>query len=194
MKLFRIICLVLSFIELLVCGQATPAECTSPSTGPDHWAQPVRRAGVPNLHRVSTALYRSAQPTVLGMKELKKMGIKTIVNLRSLHSDRHEIGNTSLAYEHIPMLTWYPREDDLVRFLKIVVDPERNPVLVHCQHGADRTGLMCAVYRVAVDGWTKEEAIREMTKGGFGFHWIWRNLIWFIRDLDINAVKQKAGL
>jgi len=37
------------------------------------------------------------------MKNLKSIGIETIVNLRSFHSDRDEIGNSGLAYEHITM-------------------------------------------------------------------------------------------
>lgn len=42
------------------------------------------------------------------------------------------------------------------------------------RHGSDRTGTMCALYRIAVQGWSKEDAIREMTAGGFGFHRIMR--------------------
>jgi hypothetical protein len=53
---------------------------------------------------------------------------------------------------------------------------------------------MCAIYRIAVEGWTKEEAIEEMTKGDFGFHEIWDNLIKFIKDLDIDEIKKKAGM
>ena len=94
------------------------------------------------------------------------MGIKTIINLRSFHSDRDEIGQAALAYEHIYMKAWHPEEKEVVRLLKIVTDPKRTPVLVHCQHGADRTGTMVAVYRIAVQGWSKAEAIRELTQGG----------------------------
>ena len=63
---------------------------------PATWAQPIVMEGVPNLHRVSDALYRSAQPTAAGMRHLRKMGVKTIVSLRSFHSDRDEIGDTGL--------------------------------------------------------------------------------------------------
>ena len=52
---------------------------------------------------------------------------------------------------------------------------------------ADRTGTVCAVYRVAVDGWTKEEAIREMREGGFGFHEVWKNLPRWIEGLDVEG-------
>lgn len=128
------------------------------------------------------------------MRNLKQKGIRTVVNLRSFHSDRKEIGTTGLGYEHIYMKAWHPERKEVVRFLRIVTDPKRGPVLVHCQHGADRTGSMCAIYRIAVQGWTKEEAIREMTKGGFGFHKVWRNLPKWIKELDIDSIRQEAGV
>ena len=158
------------------------------------FAEDIELAGVPNLHKVSDSLYRSAQPSAEGMLNLKKLGIKTVVNLRSFHSDRSIIEGTDLKYEHIFMKTWHPEEEDVVKFLKIVAAPSNQPVLVHCQHGADRTGTMCAVYRVAVQGWTKEAAIKEMTDGGFGYHEVWLNLPPWIKDLDIETVKTKAGI
>lgn len=126
------------------------------------------------------------------MRNLKAMGIKTVVNLRSFHTDRDEIGDTGLANEHIYMKTWHPELEDVVRFLQIVTDPKRAPILVHCQHGADRTGTVSAIYRIAVQGWTQEEAVREMTEGGFGFHEIWDNLPEWIMEADIKAI-QKDG-
>jgi len=174
---------------------ATSVAGMEPSTDrPAAWAQPMELAGAPNLHKVSDTLYRSAQPTAEGMRNLEKMGIKTILNLRSFHSDRDEIGDIGLAYEHIEMKAWHAEEEDAVNFLRIVTDPARAPVLVHCQHGADRTGTMVALYRVAVQGWTKEEALREMTTGGFGFHSVFQNLTEWVRDLDIEAIKNKAGV
>ena len=85
-------------------------------------------------------------------------------------------------------------EEDIVRFLRIVTDKNRQPVFVHCLHGADRTGTMCAAYRVVVDGWTKQQAIDEMTKGGYGFHPVWTNLPKLIENLDVEKIKAKAGL
>ncbi len=183
-------------IIVLACLVSAPAAGgTEPSTNrPAAWAQPIEITGVPNLRKVSDTLYRSAQPTADGMRNLKQMGIRTVVNLRSFHSDRDEIGNSGLAYEHIFMKTWHPEKEDAVRFFQVVTDPMRTPVLVHCQHGADRTGTMCALYRVIVDGWTKEEAVREMTAGGFGFHTMWQNLPAWIRDLDIESIKIEAGI
>jgi protein tyrosine phosphatase (PTP) superfamily phosphohydrolase (DUF442 family) len=128
------------------------------------------------------------------MKNLQQIGIKTIVNLRAFHSDRDEIGDTGLGYEHIYMKTWHPEQEDVVRFLKIATDKDKAPVLVHCMHGADRTGTMNAIYRVAVEGWSKEEAVREMTQGGFNFHEVWTNLPPWIADLDIEAIRKEAGI
>ena len=156
------------------------------------WAQRLEMPGVENLHKVSDFLYRGAQPTKEGMQKLKELGIKTIVNLRSFHSDRAEIGDTGLSYEHIYMKTWHAEDKEVERFLNIVTDPNRTPAFVHCQRGADRTGTMCAIYRVAVQDWMKDEAIEEMTKGGFGFYTRWENLIDYIRELDIEKIKRRA--
>ena len=81
------------------------------------------------------------------MKQLKAMGVKTVVDLRALHSDRDLIGDTGLTYEGVGMTAWHPEDEDAVRFLKIVTDKSRTPVFVHCQYGSDRTGTMCAIYR-----------------------------------------------
>jgi protein tyrosine phosphatase (PTP) superfamily phosphohydrolase (DUF442 family) len=189
MKKTNNISIVLSIAIAILTADAEPA-----TNRPAGWAQPIEMTGVPNLHKVHDALYRSAQPTAEGMRKLKALGVRSVVNLRSFHSDRDEIGNTDLACEHIHMKAWHPEEEDVVRFLRIVTDTNRTPVLVHCMQGSDRTGTMCAIYRVAVQGWTKTQAIREMTDGGFGFHEAWVNLPPWIRDLDIEAIRKQAGI
>jgi protein tyrosine/serine phosphatase len=128
------------------------------------------------------------------MRQLEKLGITTIINLRMFHSDRDEIAGTNLSYEHINMPAWHPQDDDVIHFLRIVTDPNRTPVFVHCRHGADRTGTMCAVYRIVAQGWSKSEAIEEMKKGGFGFNPLWVNLPHYIRKLDVDKIKHSTGL
>ncbi len=184
---------VISIFLLVFFSAAYGAE-TSPANRPAHWAKPMQMEGLPNFHKVSDMLYRSAQPSAEGLKNLKAMGIETVINLRSFHSDRDEIGDTGLAHEHIRMKAWHAEEEDTVKFLQIVTNPKRSPVLVHCQHGADRTGTMCALYRVAVQGWSKEEALKEMMQGGFGFHGIWENLVQWMNGLDIEGIKKRAGI
>ena len=161
---------------------------------PEKWAVRIEKPGLPNFHRVTENLYRGAQPSTEGMRELAKMGIKTVVNLRLMHSDRDEIGSLPLQYVHIHAEAWDPDWDEIVRFLRVAVDERRRPVFVHCKHGADRTGLMCAAYRVAVCGWSKEEAIEEMTEGGFGFHAIWDDIVPYIRKMNVERLKRDAGI
>jgi protein tyrosine phosphatase (PTP) superfamily phosphohydrolase (DUF442 family) len=161
---------------------------------PDSWAQPIEMEGVPNLYKLSDNLYRSAQPSAEGLINLEAMGIRTVVNLRLLNSDRDEIEGTDLGYVHINMEAWDADEEEVVEFLKVVSDPDRIPLLVHCSLGSDRTGTMCAVYRIVVHGWNKEEAIEEMTQGGFGFHRVWTNLPMWISISDIDELKTQAGI
>jgi len=173
---------------------ASSAASATTAERPASWAQPVELAGVPNLHKVSDSYYRSAQPSAEGMQQLQALGVRTVVNLRAIHSDRDEIGSTPLGYEHISVKAWHAEDEDVVRFLRIVADPNRQPVLVHCQHGADRTGMMTAIYRIAVQGWSKEDAIFEMTQGGFGYHQIWTNLVRYVREVDVERLARQAGL
>jgi protein tyrosine/serine phosphatase len=160
----------------------------------NHCASPLNIQGLPNAFKVTDTLYRGAQPTAEGFEELKKIGIKTVVCLRDHHSDKDLLGDTELKYEAIPLNTWSVKEDDIVRFLKIVTDTNNLPLFVHCQHGADRTGTMVATYRMALCGWKKEDAIDEMVNGGFGFHKTWDNLVDLLRGLDVAALKKKAGI
>lgn len=176
---------------LAIAGSANSQELTT--ARPSSWAQPLQETGFPNLFKVSDTLYRSAQPTDEALRSVKDLGIVTVINLRAFHSDRDEL-DPALGYEHIDIKTWHPEREDAVRFLAIVTDPKRTPVLLHCKHGADRTGAMTAIYRIAVQGWSKDDAIREMKEGGFGFHSVWGNLPQWINDLDIDALRLDAGI
>lgn len=169
--------------ETLDADKANPAQFTT--------AEKMDLPGCGNLYKVSDVLYRGEQPTAGGFKELEKLGIKTVVNLRSLHSDRDELEGTKLGYEHIRMETWDPELEEVKAFLKIVTDPKKQPVFVHCMHGADRTGTMVAVYRIVIEGWDGEKAIDEMRNGPFGFHEIWTGLPDFLKELDTEALKKE---
>jgi protein tyrosine/serine phosphatase len=159
-----------------------------------NWAVRVEQAGLPNLHRVSTNLYRCAQPTAAGLKAAEKLGIKTVISLRAFHTDKDEVESTNLRTERIRFNTWHPEDEDVIRFLKLVSNTNNGPYLLHCLHGADRTGTMIAIHRIAFEGWTKQEAIKEMTDGGFGYHTIWKNLIKYLNELDVDKLKKQAGI
>lgn len=162
------------------------------------YAVPVEKQGLGNFFKVNDGLYRGKQPTSWGIRELKKMGIKTILSLRSSHSDRELIDDAGLTgqvkYIRIKTKPDDPQDDEIVTFLKIAANPANQPVFVHCAHGSDRTGLMVAAYRMAVEGWSREEAIDEMINGGFGFHSVFREIPAHLRMMDVEQVRESAGL
>lgn len=175
----------------LLLAASAPA---APTNRPAVWAQPLQRPGISNFYQVTANLYRGAQPTAEGVKQLKALGIKTVINLRAFHSDKDEVAGTGLKSVRFEMKPWHPEADDVVDFLKVVTDTNNLPAFVHCQRGADRTGTMCAMYRIVVCGWTKQQAIDEMTEGGFKFSPVWKDLVAFIEKADIADIKRKAGL
>jgi protein tyrosine phosphatase (PTP) superfamily phosphohydrolase (DUF442 family) len=174
---------------------ATIAVTAQESTNrPANWAQKVKLAGITNCYKVTTNLYRGAQPTMDGMKLLKTMGVKTVINLRAWHSDKDKVAGTGLKSVRFEMEPWQGDEEEVIQFLKIVTDTNNLPAFVHCERGADRTGMMCAMYRITVCGWSKPEAIAEMKGGGFGFNPVWQELVTFIEKADIDEIKRRAGL
>lgn len=188
--------LVVAVLGLAACGTSN-GEIEENTTGegarPASWAEPIEGLpGLPNFFKVSEILYRGAQPEDEGFAELKKLGIRTVVNFRSLHSDRSECEKNGLDYVKITAQAWEAEQDEVVDFLRNVADEERQPVFVHCQHGADRTGMMVAVYRIVEQGWSKEDAIREMTDGGYGHHSIWKGLVEYVRHLDVDALQSQV--
>jgi protein tyrosine/serine phosphatase len=155
--------------------------------------------GLPNLHRVTTNLYRGAQPAPKGLLELKRLGIRTVVSLREHNDDEAELKKAGLTTADlrlvsIPIDTAKLNQIQMIDFLKIVTDPTAQPVFVHCLHGADRTGTAIATYRLAVEGWTKKDAIDELRQGGYGFHEMWKNLPEFIEGLDVAGLRAKVGI
>jgi protein tyrosine/serine phosphatase len=139
--------------------------------------------GLENFARVNPALYRGAQPTEEGFRQLKAMGIKTVIDFRSHHSTKAQVEAAGMTPVEIPLkadLTSVPPDDEaLKKFFEVVLDPARQPVYVHCAFGKDRTGTMAAVYRLEVDHWTPEEAMQEME--AFGYHNMYRALIDFVK-------------
>ncbi|HEY3763139.1 MAG TPA: tyrosine-protein phosphatase [Verrucomicrobiae bacterium] len=188
----RKVCFFVAMLLLLV--MALPSLAQQSTNRPADWAQPVVVPGITNCYEVTTNLYRGAQPSLEGMKQLKAMGIKTVINLRAFHSDDDKVAGTGLNDVRFEMYPWHGDEDEVVKFLKVTTDTNDLPVFVHCERGADRTGMMCAMYRIVVCGWTKQQAIDEMEHGGFRFSPVWENLVTFIRKADIDEIKHRVGL
>ena len=173
--------------QLVLTAKVHPIRSTN-------WAQPFTVAGIDNCYQVSSNLFRGAQPTAQGMAHLKSLGIKTVINLRTFHSDQDRVAGTGLKSVRFETEPWHAEEEDVVGFLKVMADTNNLPAFVHCERGADRTGMMCAMYRVAVCGWSKDDAIAEMTGGGFHYNPAWRDLVAYIKQADVADLKRRAGL
>lgn len=121
--------------------------------------------GIKNFGRVNENFYRGAQPDAEGFAELKKLGVKTVIDLRE-DKKRHApewVRAAGMDYVNIPLRASRPAtEAETEQFLKLVNDPAKWPVYVHCKGGRHRTGALTAVYRITHDGWSADLAFREM--------------------------------
>ena len=177
--------LVIATTTLGACAQTPPVAPPRPVT----WAQPLHIDGVANLYQVTPTLYRSEQPTPLGMKNLEKLGIRTVISLRHMNNDEDEVRGTSLRTERVKIFTWSIKDQQVIDVMRILHKQENGPFLIHCQHGSDRTGLMSAMYRVLEQGWSVDDALAELTGGGYGYHSIWTNVLSYVRKADLAKLR-----
>lgn len=179
---------------LFLCLMFLPA-CVHASDGaarPDTWARPLSAPGLKNFHRVSENVYRGAQPGREGFEQLKKLGVRTVLNLREHHSDEELIAGLEFRYVHLPVSTTSPDTNLFERIIRILSDTEAGPVFVHCKHGSDRTGAAVALYRIRRQGWPENEAIHEMTRGGYGYHFFFKDIVKLVRVLSAPAGEDTA--
>ena len=189
MKTASILCLAAVLAAPALAQEAAIPAPAAATSRPIHWAEPLAIDGVPNLHRISPTLYRSEQPTALGMKNLEKLGIRTVISLRAFNDDDDEVKGTSLRTVRIKILTWRIGDNHVVEVMRMLRKPENGPFLIHCQHGADRTGLMSAMYRILEQGWSPDDALKELVDGGYGYHSMWKNIVNYVRSVDVPRLK-----
>ena len=127
--------------------------------------------GIPNFHEVVPGIYRGAAPTKEGLQALQKMKVKTIIDLRiergMAKKEQIIAEGMGFTFIHLPMGKEAPTQKQVDTLLATLAKAPKEPVFVHCQHGADRTGSMIGIYRVQVQGWTFAQAWPEMRKYGF---------------------------
>jgi tyrosine-protein phosphatase SIW14 len=138
------------------------------------WAH-SQNDNLPNFQKVDDHVYRGAQPTDSGFKDLAQLGIKTIVDLRDVgeHSQADEekiVTGLGMRYVSIPMHGLSTPKDDKVAAVQALFnDASSGPVFVHCKRGADRTGMVVAVYRISHDQWDNKKALSEAKSYGMSF-------------------------
>ena len=168
------------------------------SNGPDNWATPITADGLTNFWQVSANLYRGAEPTdATGFASLAALGINTVIDLETFSTDGEPDIEcvAGMNYIHMLMEPYHIEDEDVVAFLQVVADNEHPPVFVHCVYGSDRTGTLCAMYRIRWQDWSADEAIAEFADPRFGTHWEWRDIDEaYIRNADIEKIKREARI
>jgi protein tyrosine/serine phosphatase len=151
-----------------------------------------------NFHKVTDGIYRGARiESASQMQTLKSLGIRTIINLQGgdvktpylgrvipfleagetpaeREQERRLAKSMGIINYHNFALNSFDDVNNteakkIDATLQIMNDPRNQPVYVHCAHGADRTGLVVALYRVEFQYWTPQDADAEMHELGHNF-------------------------
>jgi protein tyrosine/serine phosphatase len=174
-------------LAAFLCSFAQAGEYSVSSPRPSQWAQPIDTHY--NLYEMTPTLYRSRQPDAAAQPLLKKLGVVTVVDFIK-ESDSKWLSDPSVAQVQIPLQTVHVDDADMIQSLRAVrTAQEKGPVLIHCKHGLDRTGLVAAMYRIVVQGWSKQAALDEMEHGGFGDADDLKHGIDYINKVDVDALK-----
>jgi protein tyrosine phosphatase (PTP) superfamily phosphohydrolase (DUF442 family) len=180
-----VVALVALFAQGCATSRAGPATVTL--TGPcDDCVRSVS-----NFAKVSPTLWRGSQPTADGFRDLEAAGVKTVISFRHDHDDTRLLSGTHLKYVRIRTYAWDPSEADLIPFFRVVQNPDNWPVFIHCNKGQDRVGFYVAAYRIVVDGWSADDALREMFQ--FKYSPIWYRIPVVLRQIDVEKLKAQIA-
>jgi tyrosine-protein phosphatase SIW14 len=165
------VCILLVYLLLAftMCRGAVPLQ-TEKDTEPAakrSVGQRLLLEGMHNFGEVTPMLYRGGQPTREGFERLAKMGIDIVVDTGRSKRDEKQIKQLGMRYVSLPWHCPCPKDEVFGRFLKLIKENPDRKIFVHCRLGTDRTGMMIAGYRMGVQGWTAEQAMKEMHSFGF---------------------------
>lgn len=149
---------------------------------------------LPNFKQIDENFYRGGRPTEAGIKELAKKGVKTVINLRNDKEDAAEeekwVKSAGMKFFNVPLNIWYrPKDSQIKKIVDVIDGKENQPVYVHCNLGADRTGMVTAIYRISHNGWTAKQANAEAKESGLGKWQFWMRD--YINDYYRDFVKGK---
>jgi protein tyrosine phosphatase (PTP) superfamily phosphohydrolase (DUF442 family) len=166
-----------------------PASSAEIRERPAQWAQPMLSAHLENFYRIDARVYRAAQPDSQAMRELAAYGIGELLNLREYHDDQDLAAGSGLVLHRVAMSAGQIQEAEVITALRIIKNARR-PILIHCWHGADRTGLISALYRMVLQNWSVEQALDELQHGGYGFHALYQNIPAYLRSVEIEEIRR----
>ncbi len=157
-------------------AQNPPAVATTQET-PGAFGQKINVRGVHNAGKINDHLFRGAQPDVIGLSELKNLGVNTIVDLRreatsTMNEEKARAATIGVRFVSIPLGGFSnPTSEQLAQFFSLVREDPQPTIFVHCQFGEDRSGVFIAAYRIAFEHWSSDQAMQEMLHFGFNHNW-----------------------
>jgi uncharacterized protein (TIGR01244 family) len=123
-------------------------------------------AGADNYRRIDTTLATGGATTAEAFAELKRLGFRYVVNLRTstegvdLEAEGETVRKAGMAYVSLPFAPAQPDDTAVQKFLDLAKDQANLPVYLHCASG-HRAGAFVVIKRVQVDGWTLDKALAE---------------------------------
>ena len=163
-----------------------------PSIAQDQKAD-ISKIKIDNFGKITDGFYRGAQPKGQDYGDLASLGIKTVINLTSDDADANEqvlVEKAGMKYYQIPMTTHEPPTPaKIAEFLGLASNPESTPIYVHCVGGKHRTGVMTAIYRMADEGWTADQAFKEMKQYKFGADFLHKEFKSFVYTYYTDLAK-----
>ena len=130
---------------------------------PEHQTLP----GASNVTRVDANVMCGGNTTPDAFPEIRKLGFKSIVNLRretergvDIAGARAAAARHGLEYVHIPVNPSKPSAESVDAFLKAVTTASNQPVYIHCG-SANRVAALWMIKRVVVDKWGIDRATEE---------------------------------
>jgi protein tyrosine/serine phosphatase len=153
---------VAAAVLLCACGGALP-----PAADPGN-----QQDLAPPIELVSAGIYRGRRPDAKTLRNLKALGVRTILDLEddssAIRSERKAVAALGMTFLSQPMSGfWTPDDRQVNQTETILSDASRRPIFVHCLHGEDRTGLIVGLYRVFTERWSPKAAYKEMIAKGF---------------------------
>ncbi len=138
-----------------------------------------------NFGKMDDRFYRGAQPDESDYKDLKALGIHTVIDLTDHPTsyEKRDVEALGMRYVSIPMSdSSYPKEESVNTFLKLVNDPATGKFFAHCAGGRHRTGVMGAVYRFNLYHWNFDQVYAEMKDYDFYTRFGHGDLKTFVED------------
>lgn len=165
----------------------------SPSIAQSDQKADVSKIRIDNFGKITDKYYRGAQPKGQDYADLAALGIKTVINLTSDDADSTEqamVEKAGMKYYQIPMTTHEPPTPaKIAEFLGLASNAESTPIYVHCVGGKHRTGVMTAIYRMADEGWSADQAFKEMKQYKFGADFLHKEFKSFVYTYYTDLAK-----